>query len=622
MNRHKEGRHFFNFAPIPLWLEDFSGVMHHLGELRKTGITDFESYLRVNDDAVLHCLSLVKVLDVNDEAVRLYRAKDKHELIENLGKVFTHESLIGFRRALVALAEGMSGIAIETVNKTLGGQILDIELKFSVVPQTEKDFSRVIVSVIDMTARKAAEEALRESERQLSDSQRVAELGSWEWNIVQNKVTWSEGSYRLFGVAPESFGGAYESFLDMVHPEDRAYLDREVRKSVAEQRPYNIDVRVLRPGGEEWIMHAKGEVIYDKSKKPLLMRGVLQDITWRKKAEQELRFYREVFEKSNDATFIVDVRNSVFIDVNEKACNSLGYSRDELLKKGIQDVELKLGDLASVRKHLRDVLSQGDALFEGQHVRKDGSSFPVEMNIKAVKYLGKSYLVAIAHDLSERKKNEAALRASAQMIRNILDTVDEGFLVIDRDLHILTANKAYCVQVGGVCEKVIGRHCYQISHNGSRPCYESGEECAVQQVFETGQPCSVIHKHIHGDGHLAFVETKGYPIKDESGNVTAVIETINDITEKHFFEEERLKSQKLESIGTLAGGIAHDFNNLLQGVFGYIYMAKMALDHREKALAMLEQAENALHQSVGLTTQLLTFSKGGKPAKKCADAVR
>ena len=95
-----------------------------------------------------------------------------------------------------------------------------------------------------------------------------------------------------------------------------------------------------------------------------------------------------------------------------------------------------------------------------------------------------------------------------------------------------------------------------------------------------------------------------------------MIETINNITEKYLLEEERLKTQKLESIGILAGGIAHDFNNLLQGVFGYISMAKMTHDDKEKSLAMLNQAEEALHMTVNLTTQLLTFSKGGKPVKK------
>ena len=98
--------------------------------------------------------------------------------------------------------------------------------------------------------------------------------------------------------------------------------------------------------------------------------------------------------------------------------------------------------------------------------------------------------------------------------------------------------------------------------------------------------------------------------------MTSVIETVSNITEKHLLEEERLKTQKLEAIGTLAGGIAHDFNNLLQGIFGYISMAKITLDQKDRSLAMLEQAEQALHLSVNLTTQLLTFSKGGKPVKK------
>jgi two-component system cell cycle sensor histidine kinase/response regulator CckA len=95
-----------------------------------------------------------------------------------------------------------------------------------------------------------------------------------------------------------------------------------------------------------------------------------------------------------------------------------------------------------------------------------------------------------------------------------------------------------------------------------------------------------------------------------------VIETVNNITEKHLLEEEQLKTQKLEAIGTLAGGIAHDFNNLLQGVFGYISMAKLMHDQKQKSLDMLEQAERALHMSVNLTSQLLTFSKGGKPVTK------
>jgi PAS domain S-box-containing protein len=218
--------------------------------------------------------------------------------------------------------------------------------------------------------------------------------------------------------------------------------------------------------------------------------------------------------------------------------------------------------------------------------------------------------------IDERKLAEMKLRESEQITRNILDAVDEGFIVIDREFRILTANRAYCDQAGMTSEEVIGRKCHDISHSLLLPCYEEGEDCAVRHVFDTGEPHIVVHRHGDDNGPIRYVETKAFPLKDSSGAVTSVIEEINNITEKRLLEEERLKTHKLEAVGILAGGIAHDFNNLLQGVFGYISMAKLTLDQKERSLAMLNQAEQALHMSVKLTSQLLTFSKGGKPIKK------
>jgi PAS domain S-box-containing protein len=271
----------------------------------------------------------------------------------------------------------------------------------------------------------------------------------------------------------------------------------------------------------------------------------------------------------------------------------------------------------------RTLRSRENGVWSGEApgVHKDGTEIATEITATARwnekgEYAGH---ICVVRDITERKRAEEKIRQSEEFIRGILDTVDEGFIVIGRDYRILTANKAYCAQVGQPVDEVIGKHCYELSHKVSRPCYEEGEECAVRQVFATGRPHAALHKHPDREGHILYVETKGFPIKDASGAVTSVIETINNITERHLLEEERLKTQKLESIGTLAGGIAHDFNNLLQGIFGYISMAKLTIDQREKSLAMLVQAEKALHQSVNLTSQLLTFSKGGKPVKKVID---
>ncbi len=219
-------------------------------------------------------------------------------------------------------------------------------------------------------------------------------------------------------------------------------------------------------------------------------------------------------------------------------------------------------------------------------------------------------------DVTKRKEAEQALRQSEEFVRSVLDNVDEGFLVVDREYRIMTANKAYCNWLDLPLESLIGKHCYMMAHRSPRPCNENGEDCATKRAFETGEPQRSVHKHEDARGHIMYVETKAFPLKDASGVVTSAIETIHDITERHLLEAEQLRAQKLESIGTLAGGIAHDFNNLLHGLFGYLSLAKLKLDSGHKSYALLEEAEKALNMSVKLSNQLLTFAKGGAPLKK------
>ncbi len=360
-------RSLFEDSPISLWEEDFSALENHINTLRSSGISDFRSYFADHPEEVRKGAGLVRVISVNKATIGLYKAPDQSTLLQNLSQVFTEKSFGSFREIMVALADGTRTYECEAVNQTLTGRELKVLLRWSLLSDTSAQGSHALVSIVDISARKEAEEKLRQSE---------------------------------------------------------------------------------------------------------------------------------------------------------------------------------------------------------------------------------------------------------EFIRSILDTVDEGFIVIDRDFYILTANKAYCMQVGEPCDKVIGRHCYEVSHKMPGPCYDEGEECAVRQVFATGEPHAALHKHPDAKGSILYVETKAFPIKDSTGAVTSVIETVNNITEKHLLEEEQLKTQKLEAIGTLAGGIAHDFNNLLQGVFGFISMAKRMHDQKQKSLDLLEQAEKALQMSVNLTSQLLTFSKGGKPLKK------
>jgi PAS domain S-box-containing protein len=305
------------------------------------------------------------------------------------------------------------------------------------------------------------------------------------------------------------------------------------------------------------------------------------------------------------------------LETNNTGISIMGYKGCDLIGKKLNEFFPKEFSLI-VGGAIRNVMAGQRSSFEAVQKFQDSSEIIWDAVLSPIRdKTGKvTRFIGIFSDITKRKLAEQSLRQSEEFLRNVLDNVDLGFLVIDRDYRIIGANKAFCKWADAPIEDITNKYCYKVTHKSLRPCFEEGEDCAVKRTFQTGEPHKAVHKHEDAKGNILYVETSAFPLKDASGTITSAIETINNITDRYLLEAEQLKTQKLEAIGTLAGGIAHDFNNLLQGVFGYLSIAKMSLNDREKTFAMLEQAEQALNMSVNLTSQLLTFSKGGKPVKK------
>jgi PAS domain S-box-containing protein len=318
---------------------------------------------------------------------------------------------------------------------------------------------------------KAANEMLEQTRDYLSEAQKIAQLGSWDWNLSQNMIHWSDVMYDIFGVSPENFKPTYEGFRSFVHPDDRNLIKEAVDSTLQTGKNYDMTYRVILPDKTEHILHGRAKVIYDKTGKPVRMVGTTQDITERVRQQQELRNLAidleeqaQLLELAHDAIFVHDLDGKITY-WNRGAENAYGFSRDEVIGKVSHEL-LKTRFPESLVKIIGKLISADRWDGELTHTTKQGRKITVESRwaLRQTEHGEPAGILEIDRDITERKQTELRIQEARRYAESIIETVQVALLVLSPELKVLSANKTFYDTFCTNPQKTEGKFIYDLGN--------------------------------------------------------------------------------------------------------------------------------------------------------------
>lgn len=477
----------------------------------------------------------------------------------------------------------------------------------------KKGFIVTVFNVI--TRRKKAEEQLKETFKDLETAQRLTKIGNWKWTIATGEIIWSKGLCLINGWDPDKPTPPFEQLVTFYTPESWNILNEAIVKAINSGEPYDIELETIRTDGTRIIAHTRGEVTLDVNGNATELHGTVQDVTESKRTNEDL--IRAKTELSRFFDLVPDMACVLSLDGRFKKINgawsdALGFNEAEIL--GMRYTEIMHKD--DVRKTTQEVqshLSQsGKISFISRFRTKRGEYRWFEWNASTAKG---DIIVAAARDITVQKENEEALRSSESRYRSLFEQAGDCIIIFEIGESgipiIVDANKIAATIHGYSIDELKGRPITILEPLLNKDVLErrNAELMANRRTrFE------VTHKKKNGNLVILDVESSLLEI----GSKTFVLSVEHDITDSKRLEEERIRTDKLKSLGVLAGGIAHDFNNVLASILTNLQITKLYVQRgdRHSAVETLDEAEAASFKARSLTQQLLTFSKGGTPVKR------
>jgi PAS domain S-box-containing protein len=469
-------------------------------------------------------------------------------------------------------------------------------------------------------------------EPMLARAQRIANLASWEWDIAAGELSWSDQHFRMFGFQPGEFRPTYESFLALVHPEDRTHLETAVGKALA-GGSYQTEFRAILADSSVHHFYTQADTDFDAAGTPVRMVGTVLDVTEHKRLEEELRQRAEELQK------LMDIAPAGLLVAHDPQCRDItGNRAGNAMFEGEEGANLSLtpqGNSYPSWRFFRDgvaILPEELPLqvaaaggievrdWEAEALMPSGARKFIWGNAIPLRDAAGQVRGAVAayEDITAtRQRSQALLRESEERFRNTADTAPVIMWYGDAQKRTTFFNKQTTVFTGLPAEQLLGDGWGQVIHPDDlemlrRTYQESSDESVGYQVEYRVRRADGEYRQMLGTTSPRYV-----------GDVYAgQVGTVLDITDLKRRQEENLARAKLESLGTLARGIAHDFNNLLGGILSQAELASIELAAGTSPEAELNRIRSVVIRGAEIVRQLMVYAGQDVESSELVDVSR
>jgi two-component system CheB/CheR fusion protein len=362
----------------------------------------------------------------------------------------------------------------------------------------------------------------------------------WIWESDRDGVyTYSSPQVEsILGYPPDRIVG--RTLFDLMPEEEAERVSRVFQRAAAAGRPIvGLENTNLHRDGRSVVLETNGTPVFDAKGELRGYRGVDRDITERVRADEAARAQEErfgvFFSSVNDAIFVHPLQPegfAPFIEVNDVACRRYGYSREELLACTARDITTAESMERFGIHHRCRLFDEGRLVFEMEHVKRSGETFPVEISASIIEQDGRRVILSVARDITERKQAEQKLRASEAFLAAVFTSIQDGVSILDAELNIQQVSPVMEQWYAGQMP-LVGKKCYRCYQGASRPC----DPCPSLRALASGNTEVDVVPGPKGSP-VEWIELFSYPLKDpETDATTGVVEFVRDITERRRAEQ-------------------------------------------------------------------------------------